>query len=475
MTVLVDNSPPDLATLSLDYTSSNTIRVMYDGWDARSSFYTSASAASGYNGIKNFTLTLKNQAGTTVANPTLDATVYPRVHVFSSLSPNTNYSITVTAIDLVGNSRSSNPETAKTKPGAPTNFIASTTSYCSVTLTWDAMPGAISYNVSYNSNSPVSTVAPTYTFTGLSPNTLYNFKVTAMGNDGLGDTSNKNISTQAISSPTFQTSLNICGSSQTVQVSPINSASSYNWTVSSPLTINGAQTCSTTSNSATIQTNGFLGTSTISVTANTSCGTSSNTATGVIFAGHPIVVSSAPLAYFDGYTYNNVCNLQQTTTNMIVEGASNIYWSKLTSFPSNISWWQPGNNVSFYFYDINQTAVFNVTASNGCGTTSYDFGFKSINCGGGGGCDIEYIITPNPASNKVKIVPNIPPPCESMTSMSTNGFVSVYDQSGTLKKKVKYNQISEIEVDISNLRNGVYFLEIYSASKITKKTFIVKH
>jgi len=338
------------------------------------------------------------------------------------------------------------------------------------------MPGATSYLIWYDQSPHVTTTITTASFTGLNPNTSYNFKVRSVNNDGLGDISSINISTLAVSAPIFSSTLNICGESQTIQVSPIVDATSYTWTVQYPLTVNGGQSTTTSGNSVVVNTNGKLGASSISVYANTLCGITSNPSTGQLFIGVPEVVSNYPLAYFDGSTYNDVCNLQQITTNMTINGASSVYWSKTTSSPSNISWWQPGNNVSFYFYNIGQTAVFNIYASNNCGVKSYDFGFRSIDCGGGGGCDIEYTLSPNPASNKVKIVPNIPPPCDEILAVSNiEGFVSIYDQSGTLKKKVKNNQNSEVEVDISALKNGIYIIEINNNNKSIKKTLIVKH
>jgi len=37
--------------------------------------------------------------------------------------------------------------------------------------------------------------------------------------------------------------------------------------------------------------------------------------------------------------------------------------------------------------------------------------FKSVDCSGGGGCGAVYSVSPNPASAKVIIVPQMPAPC----------------------------------------------------------------
>lgn len=199
-----------------------------------------------------------------------------------------------------------------------------------------------------------------------------------------------------------------------------------------------------------------------------------------ISVGSPFISPQTPLAYFDGSTYNNVCNSQNYTTSMQAYG--NVNWSRIAANPGNTSWYQTGNDVSFYFYYPNQTAVFRVSASNSCGTLSYDFGFKSIDCGGGGGggggggCNVVYSLSPNPSKDKVKIIPQIPAPC-NLTLVTTNrsGFISVFDQQGSLKKKVKYSYNTESEIDVSNFKDGIYFVEIYDGISTDKQTIVVQH
>ena len=70
---------------------------------------------------------------------------------------------------------------------------------------------------------------------------------------------------------------------------------------------------------------------------------------------------------------------------MPVTGASSVTWSRIAASPSNTNWSQVGNNLNFYFWAVGQTAVFRIVAANSCGSASYDFGFRSISCGGGGG------------------------------------------------------------------------------------------
>jgi hypothetical protein len=168
---------------------------------------------------------------------------------------------------------------------------------------------------------------------------------------------------------------------------------------------------------------------------------------------------------------------------MDIGGASSVIWDRIAASPSTTTWNQSGNNINFYFYQVNQTAVFRISAINGCGETTNDFGFKSVTCGGGGGgCNAVYTLSPNPTSGSIKITPQIPAPCNvvstsSLASTATNksGFVAVYDQQGTLKKQFHYSYNSELEIDLSNFKNGIYLIEIYDGNTIDKKTIILQH
>lgn len=165
--------------------------------------------------------------------------------------------------------------------------------------------------------------------------------------------------------------------------------------------------------------------------------------------------------------YNNVCNLENTSTNMQVTGATSVTWSRIAASPTNTNWSQSGNNINFNFWAIGQTAVFRIKATNGCGTFSYDFGFKSISCGGGGGCD-QFNVSPNPATSSINvIVPNIPAPCDGVssgtsktTTQKTITEIRLYDQAGNLKKVQKENKTKQTTLNLTGLKTGVYVVEI---------------
>jgi hypothetical protein len=483
LTVIVDNSGPNVINLSVDYTTSSTVRVFYDGIDARSSEYSNFNLGRtdcGYNGIKNFTVVLKDGSGATKESKTLDAT-QTRAYLFStnaSLSPNTQYYYSVQATDMAGNSNTSAAISAKTKVGKPTNFRISSSSYCRLTLTWDLIPGASSYLIGYHGGTLNSVTTNSYTFNSLNPATQYSFDIRSVGSEGNGDILTQTFSTPAVLEPKLLGNLAICSSSGDVQVRAIGDATSYEWTVQSPLTVNGAQSCITNGNTVTVQTNGYMSSATITVKANTSCAISSLTASGILRIGMPIIGSNMPLQYWDGYSsYNNICNLQYYTTSMNIINADYVEWTRIAANPTSTSWSQSGNDLTLYFFNVGQNAVFNLLAANACGGVNNQFAFKSITCGGGGGgCNVVYNLYPNPASGSTKIKPNIPAPCGPvLQSLTVNGKVSVFNKQGILKKSLNYKYYQDLDIDISDLENGLYYVNIYDGTTMNSLALVVKH
>lgn len=182
--------------------------------------------------------------------------------------------------------------------------------------------------------------------------------------------------------------------------------------------------------------------------------------------------------FFDPGDENSACANRSTSTNMQVSGATSVVWTKLASNPSNISWSQNGNNLNFSFYGVNQTAYFRMAATNSCGTTSYDFGFRGVDCGGGGGCEF-YTISPNPASNSAQVmIPDIPIPCDGMSSAQTSQLditeITILDQSGNIQKQWKYgSKTKRVNLDLNGLKTGVYVFEIGNKTYRERKLVVI--
>lgn len=108
-----------------------------------------------------------------------------------NLPLNTVYEFTVSAFDAAGNNSGlSNVVSVwvdTIEPSDPTNLMSSNTTQTTTDLSWDASSDNFSvagYNI-YKDNTLLTTVASAiYSVTSLTPNTTYNFKVTAIDDSG---------------------------------------------------------------------------------------------------------------------------------------------------------------------------------------------------------------------------------------------------------------------------------------------------
>ena len=111
--------------------------------------------------------------------------VYPAGKYYLVAAAEEEFTVEVISVDYTGD------EEITLVPNAPVlSYVATATTDTTVTLTWEAVAGAASYNV-YNGTELVENVAETtYTVTGLTAETEYSFTVTAVNNAGESDASN---------------------------------------------------------------------------------------------------------------------------------------------------------------------------------------------------------------------------------------------------------------------------------------------
>jgi hypothetical protein len=203
--------------------------------------------------------------------------------------------------------------------------------------------------------------------------------------------------------------------------------------------------------------------------------------TEVTINNQPTAFSYYPPEANDTPIYNSVCNGIETTTSTAFGGTSYLYWQRMAANPYNLGWTTNANgqNVIFYFWNVNQTSQFRLTASNVCGSTIKDYYFKSIDCSGGGGGCYQYSVSPNPSSTTMSVVvPNSPPPCGSspMAVQTSESVIQTEAQPENLRSiqsltlidaqgQVKYSQqfstvIKTVDIDVSKLKKGPYVLLI---------------
>jgi len=83
-----------------------------------------------------------------------------------------------------------------TTPAIPTNVRAVAVSSTSISVTWNAVSGATSYEVYYETGSvPITRLTTvtqnSYTHTSLQPNSTYNYYITSKNNAGTSDYSSR--------------------------------------------------------------------------------------------------------------------------------------------------------------------------------------------------------------------------------------------------------------------------------------------
>lgn len=173
----------------------------------------------------------------------------------TGLTPGTNYTFTVTATDNSGiesgQSAAAGFTTLPVPPTSPTGLTTSNVGQSSITLNWNSVSSATSYNVYQDGGStPILTgIAGTSTnVTGLSPNTSYSFSVTAV-NAGGESPASSSATAQTLPpppvAPTGLQSSNVTATSFTVSWTAVPGSSYYN------LFLNGATTPTQTNVTAT--------------------------------------------------------------------------------------------------------------------------------------------------------------------------------------------------------------------------------
>ncbi|MEO5907686.1 MAG: T9SS type A sorting domain-containing protein [Ginsengibacter sp.] len=310
----------------------------------------------------------------------------------------------------------------------------------------------------------------------------------------------RGVEAPAFTASTFQ---GCNGSSTNISINPTCGAANYTYTIVGnsgvKFTSNNLQILTTTNTTVSVSMSGGSSVNSLKTKANYPNSVSSTESTSTlnvnstkpsISATYTDYKGSHPVQYWVG-NYNSVCNSYMAEIVVSTPGASSTVWSKVTSNPSDITWYPnfSGNgNLDFYFWSVNQTAVFQINAINGCGTTSNAFGFKSVDCTGGG-C-LQYSISPNPAKGTLNIEPNIPAPCGPLPTLTTSDIsktssitsgtkrsitqVDIYDNYGNLKKSQVENKTQHVTIDLTGFKTGVYLVIISDGTHKERQQIIIQ-
>ena len=181
-------------------------------------------------------------------------------------------------------------------------------------------------------------------------------------------------------------------------------------------------------------------------------------------AGAPEVFGNNPpmMIYSGPGTENEVCRYQGTTFDLTYTANTTVNWSAVSyqggSWPS---WTQTSEGDIYveFFKPTQNTLVLQMDASNTCGTTSYQFGFKAIDCALSIASTVNYFkISPNPAYNIINIVP-IEPAVEKAAKKLITAVI-ITDMSNNIMSSKKFDKEQTAQLFTAGLKPGIYYVTI---------------
>jgi len=444
--IIIDNSPPDQPSLSTTSTSTTIEFTNFNSWDYESRTYTTENPDSGENGIEKYIVYIKNLS-VTVASDTIDANNY-HIKTFENINSNTSYIAGVTAVDLAGNT--SNFETNVTTSPAPPVISYTEINYCNISLAWNSISGAVSYNI-YNLDGTTSilldnTSNTTYNVEGLTSGSSYKFYVQALNSSGnKSDRSNYvEESTLSVPTPTISGSSPVCASGTSFYVNNKPDECSVSWLAGPYLTL-----YSTNGNSATFKSTGGYANSWVKAIYDSGCGTKSDSI--LVDSGSPkpgsiTILWDVPPRRFTAY----ITPIPSATSyKWYLDGVLKFDSPEYDVFFARQIW-----NCE-HIYDVDVKAV------NACGESAISHTEVIEDP-----CDFTFKVYPNPASNEITVSQN-DLITESTTlkkavkPSTTIKSIKIIDQNGNVyfEKQYKITE-NEVKINISFLKKGSYFVVI---------------
>lgn len=159
--------------------------------------------------------------------------------------------------------------------------------------------------------------------------------------------------------------------------------------------------------------------------------------------------------------YNDACFGIYINTNMQISAGSAVVWEYYGD-PGVVSWYQQGNNLSFYFLDPDPSLVapFKVTANNTCGSTSVNYLFRPATSGcSGGGQMMMLSVSPNPSNSTTEVTLSEK---ADKTKKKDIQEIRIIDKLGNIKQTIKYSKGKQtIILDVSSLPFDIYTIQAF--------------
>ncbi|MCU4177203.1 fibronectin type III domain-containing protein [Carboxylicivirga sp. N1Y90] len=436
-----------------------------------SNTYTTNNNTAGISGIKSYVLKLKAPGGSTKSK-TMAATDWKN-YSFSA-SPNTSYTLSVTAVDIAGNSESSS-KTISTPPAKVSGLSFSNITYTSAKLSWNAAGGATSYKVNKRYNGTTTTVGSnirttSFTIPGLKPEEPYDLYVIAQNSAGSSDVSDK-ASVTTTKLPIITGSSLLCSGNYAYSIGNLLPGYSITWSsVHTRVSAQGSNPC-------TFKAGQILGNSTINATITDSYSTSADLKPKRVWVGKPEI-----------FTYDENGN-ESLSGQVLRVPAGTVVTFEAYSYDINTSISWDVTPASAYYVDNGNTCTIMASASgfigamaiatNQCGE---DYLLNTLTGTSGGGFPLSMEIYPNPAYETINISVVEPVSENSFSSMAANTNepaqvepyeVQIWSERNGLVKKQKIKS-KKAQIDVSRLKPGIYYVHLIYKNKVVKEQLIIK-
>ncbi|MFZ6023974.1 MAG: hypothetical protein ACOYVG_05905 [Bacteroidota bacterium] len=180
----------------------------------------------------------------------------------------------------------------------------------------------------------------------------------------------------------------------------------------------------------------------------------------------PLAVSSR----FE-FNWNDACYTTMISTNMDITANTTVTWENAGN-SGGVTWYQSGNNLIFYFSNLDQWAYFRITATNSCGSQSWLYRFRSVGNNCIGGTPLRVMLSPNPTSSNLTVGLT-----EKQDGKKGKEIVEIriLDKLGILKQKWNYGKSGNAQLrqlNVSNLSPDIYSIIVFDGKTWTTEKFI---
>ena len=175
------------------------------------------------------------------------------------------------------------------------------------------------------------------------------------------------------------------------------------------------------------------------------------------------------------------CSNYYTNSNLQYSGATSVVWKKISGpdflYTNNLN-----TNIEFLLSPTGRTATYQVTATNSCGSFIKSYNFKSMSCSTPVDPCSHFTVSRNGSVYIGVRQYTLNAPCLVNTGLNENfalaeriSKVLIFNNAGGIVKNISYTSnpnTQEAFIDVSNLREGTYSVEIQGLNGYKEKQIL---